>query len=154
MSFPFRQQGDAVQFEEKGDQRHAQFEFLAQLTDTKGKQRHRARYRRSPAAHLGAEKIKSGQIMYSTGFQLNPGEYHLKFLVRATSHRQAGTFEQPISFLSLEGKNLQISSVAGQPAGQTREQFLRRASPGIRRAVPGARRNARSLNGRRQEARA
>ena len=38
MSFPFRWlRGDAVQFEEKGDQRHAQFEFLAQLTDTKGK---------------------------------------------------------------------------------------------------------------------
>ena len=62
-----------MQFEEKGDQRHAQFEFLAQLTDTKGNGGHRARYRRSPAAHLGLQKIKFGQIMYSTGFQLNPG---------------------------------------------------------------------------------
>jgi hypothetical protein len=104
--------GDGIQFAAKGDQREAQFEFLAQATDLKGRVTGAARDRvqvRIPAEK--AERIKAGGILYSTDFDLRPGDYKLKFLVRDNATGKLGSFEQPISVPKLEGKKLETSSI-------------------------------------------
>jgi VWFA-related protein len=104
--------GDAVHFESKRDQQEAQFEFLAQITDPKGRVAGVARDTvqvRLPVET--AEKIRTGQIMYTTGFELRPGDYALKFLVRDNWTGKFGTFEQPLSIPALDGKSLQTSSI-------------------------------------------
>jgi hypothetical protein len=58
-----------------------------------------------------AEKLKSGGIFYSTGFQLKPGEYKLKFLVRDNGTGKLGGFEQPVSVPALDLKKLDTSSI-------------------------------------------
>jgi len=58
-----------------------------------------------------AEKIKSGGIFYSTGFQLRPGDYKLKFLVRDNITGKLGSFEQPINVPVLDLKKLALSSI-------------------------------------------
>ncbi len=104
--------GEAVQFEEKGNRREGQFEFLGQITDPKGKVAGIARDTvqvRLPA--LSAEKIKAGQILYTTGFQLRPGDYKLKFLIRDNRSGKLGSFEETLSVPLLDGKSLQLSSI-------------------------------------------
>jgi VWFA-related protein len=104
--------GDGLDFAAKGDQREAQFEFIAQAADPKGRVAGVTRDRvqvRIPAD--SAERIKSGGIFYSTDFELRPGDYVLKFLVRDNANGKLGSFEQPISVPKLEGKALETSSV-------------------------------------------
>jgi VWFA-related protein len=104
--------GDAIHFEEKKNQREALFEFLAQITDPKGRVAGIARD--TVQVHLPvqtAEKVRAGQVLYTTGFQLKPGDYSLKFLVRDNSTGKLGSFEQALSVPALDGKSLQISSV-------------------------------------------
>jgi len=104
--------GDGVQFEEKGNRREAQLEFLAQIRDARGSVAGVARdivEVRLPAQT--AEKIRGGQILYSTGFQLRPGDYKLKFLVRDNRTGKLGSFEQALSVPLLDGKSLGISSI-------------------------------------------
>ncbi len=104
--------GSAVEFQEKKDQREAMFEFLAQVTDPKGRVAGIARD--TVQVHLPAqtaEKVRAGQILYTTDFELKPGDYKLKFLVRDNRTGKLGSFEQPLSVPSLDGKNLQTSSI-------------------------------------------
>jgi hypothetical protein len=104
--------GDAVEFEVKGDRRVAGFEFLGRVTDPKGRVAGLARDTvqvRLPA--LKAEKVRGGQILYTTGFQLRPGEYSLKFLIRDNRTGKLGSFEQPLMVPLLDGKSLQTSSI-------------------------------------------
>jgi VWFA-related protein len=104
--------GDGLKFEEKGANRQGKFEFVAQATDGKGKISSVAR----DAVQLNlpaekAEKIKAGGIFYSTGFQLRPGDYKLRFLVRDNLTGKLGSFEQPIRVPKLDLKSLSISSI-------------------------------------------
>jgi len=104
--------GDSLKFEDKGANKEAKFEFVAQVYDPKGRVTGVARDAvqvRLPAEK--AEKIKSGGIFYSTGFQLKPGEYKLKFLVRDNGSGKLGGFEQPLSVPALDLKKLDTSSI-------------------------------------------
>jgi|WetSurMetagenome_2_1015567.scaffolds.fasta_scaffold34255_2 VWFA-related protein len=104
--------GDGLQFEEKGSNREGKFEFVAQAYDPKGRVTGVARDAVSvklPAEK--AEKLKSGGIFYSTGFQLRPGAYNLKFLVRDNVTGKLGSFEQPIHVPTFDLKKLSISSI-------------------------------------------
>jgi len=105
-------QGDSVKFEDKGSNKEAKFEFLAQVTDPKGRVTGVARDQvqvRLPADR--ADKIKAGGIFYSTGFQLRPGDYKLKFLVRDNGTGKLGGFEQPLTVPALDLKKLDTSSI-------------------------------------------
>jgi VWFA-related protein len=115
--------GDGIRFEEKNDRREAHFEFLARVLESTG--RIAAVARDTVQVDLPAQKaqkIQSGQILYNTGFQLRPGEYKLKFIVRDNSSGRLGSFEQGLSVPLLDGKTLQTSSIVlGNrllPAGQ------------------------------------
>jgi VWFA-related protein len=104
--------GDGLYFEEKGSNRESRFEFIAQVTDPKGKVSSVARDSvqvRLPAEK--AEKIKAGGIFYSTGFQLRPGAYNMKLLVRDNITGKLGSFEQPIQVPGHDLKKLSISSI-------------------------------------------
>jgi len=104
--------GDGLQFEDKGANREGKFEFVAQASDAKGRVTGIARDSvvvRLPAEK--AEKIKSGGIFYSTGFQLRPGEHRLKFLVRDNTTGKLGSFEQPVNVPSYDPKKLALSSI-------------------------------------------
>ncbi len=104
--------GDGIEFQEKGDRREASFDFLARITDLQGKVAGIARDTvqvKLPVQR--AEKLRSGQILYNTGFQLPRGPYKLKFLIRDNRTGKLGTVEQPLSVPTLDGRSLQISSV-------------------------------------------
>jgi VWFA-related protein len=104
--------GDGLKFEDKGANREGKFEFVAQVTDARGRVTGVARDAvqvRLPAEK--AEKIKAGGIFYSTGFQLRPGDYKLKFLVRDNTTGKLGGFEQPINVPALDLKKLATSSI-------------------------------------------
>lgn len=104
--------GDGLKFETKGANEEAKFEFVAQVSDPKGKVTGVARDAvqvRLPSER--AEKVKAGGVMYATGFQLRPGEYKLKFLVRDNGSGKLGGFEQPLSVPALDLKKLDTSSI-------------------------------------------
>ncbi len=117
--------GDGLFFEEKGDNREGKFEFVAQATDLKGKVTGVARDAvqvKLPADK--AEKLKSGGVFYSTGFQLRPGAYKLKFLVRDNMTGKMGSFEQPLEVPALDLKKLSTSSIVlGNQLVDTRENI-------------------------------
>jgi VWFA-related protein len=104
--------GDSLVFEEKGANREGKFEFVAQASDLKGRITGVARdavLLKLPTEK--AERIKSGGIFYSTGFQLRSGSYKLKFLVRDNVTGKLGSFEQPIEVPVFDLKKLAISSI-------------------------------------------
>lgn len=104
--------GDALRFDEKGSNREGKFEFVAQASDSKGRTTGIARDAvtiKVPAER--AEKLKSGGIFYSTGFQLRPGTHKLKFLVRDNTTGKLGSFEQPIDVPVFDLRKLALSSI-------------------------------------------
>jgi VWFA-related protein len=104
--------GDGIQFADKGTQKLGQFEVIAEATDSKGNVKALARDNvqvRLPAD--SAEKIRAGGILYSNGFQLRPGDYKLKMIVRDNGNGKIGSFEQAIAVPVMDGKSLQTSTV-------------------------------------------
>jgi VWFA-related protein len=104
--------GDGLKFEEKSGNSEGKFEFVAQAVDLKGKVTGVARD--SVSLKLPAEKaakIKDGGIYYSTGFQLRPGAYKMKFLVRDNLTGKLGSFERPMEVPALNLKKLTTSSI-------------------------------------------
>ena len=145
--------GESVQFQEKGDRREAQFEFLARVADPKGRVAGLARDTvqvRLPAQK--AEKIRGGQILYNTGFQLRPGDYQLKFLIRDNRTGKLGSFEQKLAVPTLDGKSLQISSVVVGSRLVADEQNVRgveHRGPGEQFRMFGVRRDPLVIEGKR-----
>jgi VWFA-related protein len=104
--------GDGLQFQEKGDNHEGKFEFIAQAVDAKGKVSGVARDSVSlKLPNEKAKRIKEGGIFYSTGFELKPGSYKMKFLVRDNSSGKLGSFEQPINVPTIDLKKLTTSSI-------------------------------------------
>ncbi len=104
--------GEGLKFETKGANQEGKFEFIAEVADMKGRVTSVARDQvqvRLPAER--ADKIKSGGIFYSTGFQLKPGDYKLKFLVRDNTTGKLGGFEEAINVPTLDLKSLSTSSI-------------------------------------------
>ncbi len=104
--------GDGVTFTDKGTNRQAKFEFLVQVADPKG--RITAMARDNVQVNVPAdkvEKVKAGGIYYSTGFEVRPGDYRLKFLVRDDATGKLGSFEEPILVPSVDMKTLGTSSI-------------------------------------------
>jgi hypothetical protein len=104
--------GSDLQFDEREKQREAEFDFMARVTDRQGRTAGIARD--TVDVHLpapSAEKLQHGQIFYSTTFELPPGEYTLRTVVRDNLSGKLGSFEARISVPVFDGKRLQTSSV-------------------------------------------
>ncbi len=99
-----------------------------------------------------AEKIQTGQILYTTGFQLRPGEYKLKFIVRDNATGRLGSFEQGLTVPLLDGKTLQTSSVVlGSRLVGTAEEVrgVQHEGPAARFEGPGPEKDPMVIDGRR-----
>jgi VWFA-related protein len=104
--------GDSLKFDDKGDNREGKFEFIAQAIDSKGKISGVARDSVSLKLPIEkAKKVQEGGIFYSTGFELKPGSYKMKFLVRDNVTGKLGSFEQPINVPTIDFKKLTTSSI-------------------------------------------
>ncbi len=104
--------GDGVTFTDKGVNRQAKFEFLVQVVDPKGRVPALARDNVQVSVPADkVEKVKAGGIYYSTGFEVKPGDYRLKFLVRDDGSGKLGSFEEPIHVPSVDLKTLDTSSI-------------------------------------------
>ncbi len=145
--------GDGIRFEEKNDRREAHFEFLARIRESTGRVAAVARDTvqvRLPIPK--AEKIQTGQILYNTGFQLRPGEYKLKFIVRDNATGRLGSFEQGLTVPLLDGKTLQTSSVVlgNRLVGAAEEiRGVQHEGPAGRFEGPGLDRDPMVIDGRR-----
>ena len=129
--------GDALAFDEKRKDQEAKIEFLAQVTDTEGKV---AGVTRDVVAlklsTVKAERIRAGKILYNTGFDLRPGSYSLKFLMRDNRTGKLGTFQRRVEVPAIESEQLQTSSIVlGNRLVQSEEH-----SEGVRHERFGGRR--------------
>ncbi len=130
--------GDGVTFTDKGVNRQAKFEFLVQVVDPKGRVPALARDNVQVSVPADkVEKVKAGGIYYSTGFEVKPGDYRLKFLVRDDGSGKLGSFEEPIHVPPVDLKTLDTSSIilgnrlvdaagAGAASGITHQGAMRR----------------------------
>ena len=104
--------GDALAFDEKRKDQEARIEFLAQVTDTDGKVAGVTRdVVTLKLSTVKAERIRAGKILYNTGFDLKPGSYSLKFLMRDNRTGKLGTFQRRVEVPAIESKQLQTSSI-------------------------------------------
>jgi VWFA-related protein len=105
-------EGNALKFDTKGTNEEGKFEFVAQVTDPKGRVASVSRDNVTVQLPVEkAERIKAGGIFYSTGFHLKAGDYKLKFLVRDNATGKLGGFEEPLSVPVSDLKSLAISTV-------------------------------------------
>ncbi len=107
--------GSEVDLVRKGGSQQAEFDFIGQVRDTKGKIA--ATVRDGITVKLtgdNAEQIGKRQLQYDTAFTLMPGDYTLKFLTRENTSGKMGTFETKFTIPDLYGvqdSSLRLSSV-------------------------------------------
>jgi hypothetical protein len=102
-----------IPFEEKGKKTQAEFDFIGQVRSAADNQvvsavRQTVRVQLNPDL---AHKHKSGEIQYTTGFYLKPGEYQMKFLVRENQTGKLSTFEQALRVPDYSKTKLSASSL-------------------------------------------
>jgi VWFA-related protein len=59
----------------------------------------------------GAQNARRKNIQYNTGFQLAPGTYHVKFVVRENENGKMGSFETDLDVPDLKKQQLKMSSI-------------------------------------------
>jgi VWFA-related protein len=104
--------GSAISFLNKSKTHQTEFDFAWRATDPAG---HVASALRDtlPVKLSGEdyERVLSGNILYQGGFELPPGKYALKVVVRENQSGKMGTFEQPLVLPEIGGAGLMLSSV-------------------------------------------
>lgn len=58
-----------------------------------------------------AEQVRQKNVQYDTGFELPPGKYHLKFVLREDQTGQMASFETDLSIPDLKSAPMKVSSV-------------------------------------------
>ena len=106
--------GSEVAVARRGGADTAEFDFVGQVTDARGRIAANVRDTiRVKLGEAGAAQLGSRNIQYDTGFTLTPGQYTLKFLVRENQSGKMGTFETEFTLpnLNAELTGLRLSSV-------------------------------------------
>lgn len=106
--------GSELTFAKKGPNEQADFDFIGQVRDSKGKQV--AVVRDGITVKLteeNATKLASSSLQYDTGFSLPPGKYGIKLLARENQTGKMGTFETTFTVpdLALAPAGMRLSSV-------------------------------------------
>jgi VWFA-related protein len=64
-----------------------------------------------PLAVDANQQLQKKNVQYSTGFELAPGKYHVKFVVRENQSGNMGTFETDINVPDMKKASLKLSSI-------------------------------------------
>jgi hypothetical protein len=64
-----------------------------------------------PLAIDANQHLEKKNVQYSTGFELAPGKYHVKFVVRENQSGNMGTFETDITVPDMKKTPLKLSSI-------------------------------------------
>ena len=103
----------ALQWAEKRGEREAEFDFAAEVRDTKSG-RAVAALRDTIKVHLDQgrfEQVNQRSLLYQGGVVLAPGAYRLKFLVRENATGRVGTFEENLDLAAPQTNRLALSTV-------------------------------------------
>ena len=122
--------GSAIPFLKNGDRDKATLDITGQVKNSQGIIVGNVRDTVKLAIDA-AQQVKQKNIQYSTGFELAPGRYHLKFVVRENQTGQMGSFETDLNVPDLKKLPLKLSSVvlASQRIANTQK---RTANPLVR----------------------
>jgi len=106
--------GSEITLARRGGADTADFDFIGQVTDSRG--HIAANVRDTIRVKLGeaaSGDLASRAIQYDTGFTLTPGQYRLKFLIRENQAGKMGTFETGfvVPNLAADRTGLHMSSV-------------------------------------------
>ena len=102
--------GSAIPFLKNGDKDKANLDIIGQVKNAQGIAVGNIRdtVKLALDASLG---VKQKNIQYSTGFELAPGRYHLKFVVRENQTGLLGSFETDLNVPDFKKSPLKLSSI-------------------------------------------
>jgi len=102
--------GSQIPFVKGGDRDKATLDIAGQVKDAQGIVV--GNVRQTVKLNVDqSQQVKQKNIQYSTGFELAPGRYHLKFVVRENQTGNMGSFETDIQVPDLKKAPLKMSSV-------------------------------------------
>jgi VWFA-related protein len=102
--------GSQIPFVKGGDRDKATLDVIGEVLD-EGK-RQIGQVRETVKLAVGEDQqVRQKNIQYSTSFNLPPGKYHLKFVVRENESGHMGSFEADISLPDMKKAPLKLSSV-------------------------------------------
>ncbi len=118
--------GSALIFRAKGARQATALDFIAEVTDPKGKTLSAVRDTiplKVDDATAGA--VTRSQIQYDTGFTLGPGKYSIRFVARENGEGKIGTFTAPFTVPDLgSGPLLPVSSLVLSNQRQSLDQQI------------------------------
>ncbi|HVC46758.1 MAG TPA: VWA domain-containing protein [Terracidiphilus sp.] len=102
--------GSQIPFVKGGDKDKATLDIIGEVLDTAKRQIGQAR--QTVKLNLdAAEDARQKNIEYTTSFNLPPGKYHLKFVVRENETGRMGSFEAEIVLPEMKKMPLKMSSI-------------------------------------------
>lgn len=102
--------GSQIPFVAGGDKDKATLDIMGQVKDAQGIVVGNVRQTVKLAVDA-SQQVKHKNIQYSTGFNLAPGHYHMKFVMRENQTGNMGSFETDIQVPDLKKAPLKMSSV-------------------------------------------
>jgi VWFA-related protein len=102
--------GSAIPFLKNGDKDKANIDVVGQVKNAQGIVVGNVRDTVKLAVNE-SQTVKQKNIQYSTGFQLAPGRYHLKFVVRENQTGAMGSFETDLNVPDMKKVPLKLSSI-------------------------------------------
>jgi hypothetical protein len=102
--------GSAIPFLKNGDKDKANIDVVGQVKNAQGIVVGNVRDTVKLALNQD-QQVKQKNIQYSTGFELAPGKYHLKFVVRENQTGAMGSFETDLNVPDMKKIALKLSSI-------------------------------------------
>jgi len=113
--------GSQIPFVKGGDKDKATLDIIGEVVDEVKRQigsaRHTVKLNLDPTLHARQRNIE-----YTTSFNLPPGKYHLKFVVRENQTGRMGSFEADITLPEMKKLPLKMSSIVLASARQPSKQ--------------------------------
>ena len=102
--------GSQIPFTRNSDQDRATIDVLGVVTDAVRRPAGEVRDTVKLAVNT-SELVKRKNVQYDSGFELPPGKYHLKFVVRENQAGRIGSFETDLTIPDLKSVPVKMSSV-------------------------------------------
>jgi hypothetical protein len=102
--------GSQISFTRNSDQDRATIDVLGVVTDAVKRPAGEVRDTVKLAVNT-SELVKRKNVQYDNGFDLPPGKYHLKFVVRENQTGHIGSFETDLTIPDLKSVPVKMSSV-------------------------------------------